>query len=628
MTISSTVRIAGPYIGTGSVSVYAFAFKVFQASDVLVQQTDTNGNITTLVLTTNYSVALNSDQNANPGGSINLAAPLPANYRLIISSQVQELQSTSITNNGGFYPKVIENSLDYATILIQQLQAQLNQCLQLPLAVQNVSLSLPTPQGNQLLGWNAAGTALVNTSPTGVGAGTITGGAAGAGGNIAANTITDTNISATAGIQSSKLSYTAPYTGGVSRLVRTKLAEISINVNDFGADPTGAADSATAINAAIAAVTSLGGGFVDFGVGLYKIGSTLTVNTDGVKLRGMGRGSPHDTSPEFNAPTRISWSGVSGGTMIAVAPGVSATSSLKNCSVTGVQLLGNSLAAYGLSVTSCSDSMFEITGGGCNTSLMFFTCSGTLSEASDCQNNDIWVRGFQKNSTDGSIFICDAPTASTGPQGNFSANRVWEIAGDHYGIGAQIKGADNNDFYSIGLFRVSGSGNYGVTLTMSASQASRANAFYRCAYGSGGFYSTGTEVGAYPSVNNNIMFVDVENGDPAPTIGTASNLWWGTNHAPIGLQQALGTSANKYPVVYSDGRTRYSGISGSIAAGGSATITFPTAFKSAAISANCTAQLFSATTAVTCGIAVTTTGITIYNTSSQANSFFWEAEGI
>lgn len=72
MTISSSVRVAGPYTGTGSVSVYPFAFKVFQASDVLVLRTDLNGNITTLALTTDYSVSLSSDQNANPGGSINL----------------------------------------------------------------------------------------------------------------------------------------------------------------------------------------------------------------------------------------------------------------------------------------------------------------------------------------------------------------------------------------------------------------------------------------------------------------------------------------------------------------------------------------------------------------------------
>ena len=78
MTISSTLRLAGPYIGTGLVSIYPFGFKVFQASDILVLQTDTSGNITTLVLTSNYSVALNPNQDTNPGGSITLTTGILA----------------------------------------------------------------------------------------------------------------------------------------------------------------------------------------------------------------------------------------------------------------------------------------------------------------------------------------------------------------------------------------------------------------------------------------------------------------------------------------------------------------------------------------------------------------------
>ncbi len=194
MTIASTVRIAGPYTGTGSVSTYPFSFKVFQASDVLVKQTDLSGNITTLVLTTDYSVSLSSDQNANPGGSINLNSPLPNGYQLVISSQVQELQGTSLTNNGGFYPSVIENALDYLTILVQQLQTNVSNALQLPITVTGVSTTLPTPVGGQLIGWNASGTALVNLTPSGLGAGSVL----------------DVNVASNAAIQSTKISFNQP----------------------------------------------------------------------------------------------------------------------------------------------------------------------------------------------------------------------------------------------------------------------------------------------------------------------------------------------------------------------------------------------------------------------------------
>lgn len=217
MTISSSVRLAGPYTGTGSVYTYPFAFKVFQASDVLVKQTDLSGNIATLALTTNYSVSLSSDQNANPGGSVNLNLPLPNGYQLVISSQVQELQGTSLTNNGGFYPSVIEDALDYLTILVQQLQTNVSNSLQLPITVTGISTQLPAPSGGQLLGWNTAGTALINLTPSGVGAGSIF----------------DVNVAANAAVASSKIAFASPLTGGVTRPLNAKLADTS-SVMDVG----------------------------------------------------------------------------------------------------------------------------------------------------------------------------------------------------------------------------------------------------------------------------------------------------------------------------------------------------------------------------------------------------------
>ena len=42
MTISSTVRIAGPFIGTGTATVFPFAFKVFTATNLQVVRVDTS----------------------------------------------------------------------------------------------------------------------------------------------------------------------------------------------------------------------------------------------------------------------------------------------------------------------------------------------------------------------------------------------------------------------------------------------------------------------------------------------------------------------------------------------------------------------------------------------------------
>lgn len=124
MTVSSTTRIAS-FIGNGSASTFAFAFKVFQPSDLLVISQDTATLVnTTLALTTDYSVALNANQNVSPGGSITLnAGPLATGFTLTITSDIPNIQPTEFLNAGGFYPEVLTASLDRATILIQQLAA-------------------------------------------------------------------------------------------------------------------------------------------------------------------------------------------------------------------------------------------------------------------------------------------------------------------------------------------------------------------------------------------------------------------------------------------------------------------------------------------------------------------------
>lgn len=135
MTISSTNRKAGPYIGNGTATVFPFYFKVFTAADVEVVRLTVATNVeVVLALTTNYTVTLNTDQNANPGGSITLVAgALASGYNLVITSAIGNLQPTDLTNQGGFYPDVINDALDRATIQIQQLQEGLDRAALLPI---------------------------------------------------------------------------------------------------------------------------------------------------------------------------------------------------------------------------------------------------------------------------------------------------------------------------------------------------------------------------------------------------------------------------------------------------------------------------------------------------------------
>lgn len=166
MTISTEIRRAGPYAGNGSTTAFAFAFKVFATSQVRVTRAVVaTGVETTLALTTDYTVSLNSNQDTNPGGTVTLLVAPTAAQSVTITSNVANLQPTALANLGGFYPDVINDSLDRATIQIQQLDERLDRALVIPVS-STASTQLPTPQSGALLGWNGGATEIVNYNAT------------------------------------------------------------------------------------------------------------------------------------------------------------------------------------------------------------------------------------------------------------------------------------------------------------------------------------------------------------------------------------------------------------------------------------------------------------------------------
>lgn len=162
MTTTTATRTAGPYTGNGSTVAFAFNFKTFAAADIQVIQTlISTGAETVLTLTTDYSVSLNADQDANPGGTVTLVTAHSSSYTLTITTDIAETQSTNLTQGGGYYPGVIEDALDRNAILAQQLRRDVDKAIRLPLT-SSASGNLPAPVADAFIGWNAAGTALRN----------------------------------------------------------------------------------------------------------------------------------------------------------------------------------------------------------------------------------------------------------------------------------------------------------------------------------------------------------------------------------------------------------------------------------------------------------------------------------
>lgn len=113
MTISSTTRVAGPFVGDDAVVNLDFTFKVFDDSEVqILSRLDSTGVDTELVLGADYTVALNADQDTAPGGRVTLSGPLATGRTAFIVSEVSPLQESVFTNTGGFYPSVLNDALD------------------------------------------------------------------------------------------------------------------------------------------------------------------------------------------------------------------------------------------------------------------------------------------------------------------------------------------------------------------------------------------------------------------------------------------------------------------------------------------------------------------------------------
>jgi hypothetical protein len=167
-----------------------------------------------------------------------------------MTSDVENLQPTDLTNQGGFYPDVINDALDRATIQIQQMQTEVDSSFRLPLS-STASTELPNPFGGYVLGWNASGDALIN---------------------IAAATGTSlVDLASSTG--SNLIGYQPSGSNAVATTVQTKLRQY-VSVMDYMtaaqiADVknfTGAIDVTTAVQTAVTANKS-----IEFPPGLYLV---------------------------------------------------------------------------------------------------------------------------------------------------------------------------------------------------------------------------------------------------------------------------------------------------------------------------------------------------------------------
>lgn len=125
-------RLAGPFTAEGATNL-PFGFKIFDPTDVFVAaSTDPNVSSTALVYGRDYSVKMNADQDAVPGGTVVLNSPISSGQVVVIGSAVAYTQNTQLTNFSRFPPEIINESLDRIVVQIQQLVELTGRTISLP----------------------------------------------------------------------------------------------------------------------------------------------------------------------------------------------------------------------------------------------------------------------------------------------------------------------------------------------------------------------------------------------------------------------------------------------------------------------------------------------------------------
>jgi hypothetical protein len=313
MTISSTNRKAGPFAGNDVTVDFPFAFKVFDVDDVLVVFTSLLTVESTLEIGTDYSVSLNSNQDSNPGGTVTLVSALATGTKLTLTSSVAELQPVTLTNQGGFYPKVINNALDRATIQIQQLKEKLSRALVWPISFSGATL--PIPEASKFIGWNATADSLVNLDGVAVG-------------------------------DAQTVSFTQAGIGSVTRSVQDKERDL-VSVKDKGVVGNGSDETTNlqnALDTAAGSVLILEGGKT-YGYSSLTIKEGTTIISNGATFNRLAASTTHGITIE---------SGVTIDSLVITTPGGSSGDK-------GVAIRGANVTIGRLSVTATAQGAYNST---------------------------------------------------------------------------------------------------------------------------------------------------------------------------------------------------------------------------------------------------------------------------
>lgn len=338
MTVTGTTS-RNDYPGTGSTGPFAYTFKIYAYSDLLVTKADANGVETTLVYLTDFTA---TGAGAAAGGTITLSTALATGETLAIRRVLPLTQLINLRNQGATFPQNVEKGLDQAVMREQQLDNDVQSAVRLAETVDPATFDTRLPANMaagdaivvnaagtgfdmaaltaaQLTAWSATHNMVLDRFTSGVGftPGVSTTLA------LSANPGNEDNVTVTARVSgtvrvfehdefsvsgttltfgsvipagatyievtylytyqvntaaSENVSFAQAASGAVTRNVRARLRE-TISIYDFGAVGDGSTDDTTAFANAVSYADSVNA-TVSFPFGTFKITSNQTVPAD------------------------------------------------------------------------------------------------------------------------------------------------------------------------------------------------------------------------------------------------------------------------------------------------------------------------------------------------------------
>lgn len=150
----STIYSPEHFVGDGTQDTYEFSWRILAKTDLVAITKTTLGVVTVLVLDTDYTIA-DADVNNSAGGEIVLTVDLPNTVELFLIRATARTQEINIPEGQAFPSSVVNEGFDRLTMMIQEIDYAIRQCLRFPNSSTFVDIEVPEPENSLLLQWSS-----------------------------------------------------------------------------------------------------------------------------------------------------------------------------------------------------------------------------------------------------------------------------------------------------------------------------------------------------------------------------------------------------------------------------------------------------------------------------------------